>query len=88
MDWKLTLATFTTIFVAELGDKTQVATIALASQSKSTLSILIGVVVALALAGIIGVFAGRLFAQFINPQILKYTAGSLLIVMGIWMFVR
>ncbi len=88
MDWKLFLTTFATIFIAELGDKTQFAALGISSQSKSTLSVLLGVVLALGCAGTIGVIAGRLLGNFLNPVYLKYAASLLFIVMGVIIFFR
>ncbi len=84
MDWKLFFITFGTIFIAELGDKTQFAALAASSQSKDTATVWIAVVLALALAGTIGVFAGRVLGEFIQPQALRWISGSLFIVVGLW----
>jgi putative Ca2+/H+ antiporter (TMEM165/GDT1 family) len=72
MDWKLFTATFGTIFLAELGDKTQFAAIAASAQSKTVTEILLAVVLALALAGALGVLAGKTLAQFISPEIMRW----------------
>jgi len=77
-------STFGAIFLAELGDKTQFAAIAVSAQSKSTLEILLGVVFALALAGALGVVAGRVLAQIINPAVMRWVSGSSFLVMGVW----
>ena len=87
MDWKIFTATFGTIFLAELADKTQFAAIAASAQSKSTIEILAAVVLALALAGALGVLAGRVLAQFLDPSIMKWVSGILFIAMGIWILV-
>lgn len=84
MDWKVFFATFVTIFLAELGDKTQFAAFAASSQSRSTLTILLAVVVALSLAGGLGVFAGRLIGEYIKPETMRYIVGPLFIAMGCW----
>jgi putative Ca2+/H+ antiporter (TMEM165/GDT1 family) len=84
MDWKIFTATFGTIFLAELGDKTQFAAIAASAQSKSTWEILAAVILALALAGGLGVLAGKLLAQFIDPNVMRWISGALFIGMGVW----
>jgi putative Ca2+/H+ antiporter (TMEM165/GDT1 family) len=84
MDWKIFLTTFATIFIAELGDKTQFAAFAASSSSKNTLSVLLAVVLALSVAGVIGVLAGRLVGEFIKPDTMRYVAGSAFILMGLW----
>jgi putative Ca2+/H+ antiporter (TMEM165/GDT1 family) len=84
MDWKLFSTTFLTIFVAEMGDKTQFAALAASAQTRSTLSVWLAVVLGLALAGTIGVVGGRLLGEFINPQALKWVSGTLFIAVGVW----
>lgn len=88
MDWKLFLTTFITIFLAELGDKTQFAAVAASAQSNSTKEVLVAVVLALALAGAIGVLAGKVLAQFINPETMRYVSGGLFIVVGCWILFK
>lgn len=88
MDWKIFIATFTTIFIAELGDKTQFAAFALAAESKSTLSIILGAILALSIATLLGVLAGSLLANFINPEKIKYISGSAFILMGLWILLK
>ena len=88
MDWKIFIATFTTIFIAELGDKTQFAAFAAASQTKSTMSVLLGTVLALSVAGAIGVLAGSFLGNFIDPTKIKYFSGSAFILIGLWIFIK
>ncbi|MGE0763105.1 MAG: TMEM165/GDT1 family protein [Bdellovibrionales bacterium] len=82
MDLKLFLTTFLTIFLAEIGDKTQFAAMAAAAQAKSLIPVWLGVVFGLALAGTVGVFAGRMLSEWLNPQVLKYVAAGAFFVMG------
>ena len=84
MDWKYFFAVFGTIFVAEIGDKTEFAAIAAASQAKSTLPVILAVVLALSLAGILGCLLGRLLGTWVNPQVTKWVSGSLFILLGCW----
>mgnify|MGYP001561043905 FL=1 len=88
MDWKVFMETFMTIFVAEIGDKTQFAALAAASQTKSTLSVLLATVLALSCAGTIGVLAGSLIGNFIDPAKMRYIAGPLFVLMGFWILFR
>ena len=88
MDWKLFTATFGTIFLAELGDKTQFAAIAASAQSKTVTEILLAVVLALGLAGTLGVLAGKVLAQFLNPEYLRWISGVMFIGMGLWILLR
>lgn len=87
MDWKIFTSTFITIFIAEMGDKTQFAALAASSQSKSTLSVLLAVVLALGLAGTLGVMFGKILGTYISPEITKYLSGILFIAMGIWILI-
>jgi len=85
MDLKLFATVFGTIFVAELGDKTQLATLLFASRSpENLLMVFIGASAALVLASAIGVLAGGLLAQFLNPKTLTYAAGVGFILIGFW----
>jgi putative Ca2+/H+ antiporter (TMEM165/GDT1 family) len=84
VDWKIFTSTFVTIFLAEMGDKTQFAALAASSQTKSTLTVLLAVVLALGLAGALGVLFGRYIGTFVSPQHMKYISGTLFILVGIW----
>lgn len=84
MDWKLFASTFVTIFVAEMGDKTQFAALAASAQSKSTVTVLLAVVLALGAAGALGVLFGRILGQYFAPETMKWVSGTLFIAMGIW----
>lgn len=89
MDPRLFLTVFTTVFVAELGDKTQLATLLFAAKSPgSLLAVFLGAAAALVLASAIGVLAGGLVASFVNPKYLTYAAGVGFIVIGIWTLVQ
>ena len=84
MDWKILFGTFVTIFLAELGDKTQIATLAASAQASSRLEIWLGVVLALTLAGTLGVAAGKFLGSFLTPATLRYVSGALFLAIGIW----
>lgn len=84
MDWQIFFTTFTMIFLAEMGDKTQFAALAASAGTKSTMSVMLAVVLALSLAGVIGVVAGKYLGEFINPQYIKWISGSLFIGIGAW----
>ena len=88
MEMKLFAATFATIFIAELGDKTWFAAIAAAAQSERVWEVLLGVVLALALAGALGVLAGRVLAAYLEPNLMRWLSGGLFIAMGLWIWWR
>ena len=85
MDWKVFASVFGTVFLAELGDKTQLATVLFASKNTVSLwTIFAGAALALVLTSAIGVAAGALVAQYVNPKHLSYAAGIGFIVIGAW----
>lgn len=88
MNWPLFLSTFVTIFVAELGDKTQFAAVAAAAEATSIKEVLLAVILALSLAGTLGVLGGRLIAQYLNPEVLRYVSGTLFIAVGLWVLLK
>jgi putative Ca2+/H+ antiporter (TMEM165/GDT1 family) len=85
MDWKTFATVFGTVFLAELGDKTQLATVVFAAKSSVSLwTIFAGAALALVLTSAIGVAIGALVAQYVNPRYLSYAAGMGFIVIGAW----
>ncbi len=88
MDWKLFTATFATIFIAEIGDKTQFAAMAATSQTRSTMTVLLATVCALAIAGSLGVAGGTILSKYIDPEKLKYVSGTAFILMGVWILFK
>ncbi len=88
MDWKLFASTFLTIFVAEIGDKTQFAALAVASQAKSIIPVWLGVVLGLAVAGTLGVVFGKYLSTYINPNIMRYMASAAFFIMGTLILLR
>ena len=89
MDWKVFLTVFGTVFLAELGDKTQLATLLFASRSSVSLwTIFVAASAALVLTTAIGVAAGALVSQSLNPKYLSYAAGIGFIVIGAWTLVQ
>lgn len=85
MDFKLLLVTFWTVFLAELGDKTQIATFCFAAEGKSKLLVFIGSASALVLSSLIAVVLGYEISRFVPPHIIKTAAGCLFVLLGIWM---
>ena len=85
MDFKVMLTTFGMIFLAELGDKTQLATLSFAAESKSLVAVFIGSAGALILASLIAVVLGSGLARVIPADYIKMGAGVLFIVLGVWM---
>jgi len=85
MDWKIFLTIFGTVFLAELGDKTQLATLLFASRENVNLmTVFLAASMALIATSAIGVAAGSFVADQIDPRYLSYIAGVGFIVIGIW----
>ena len=89
MDWTVFVTVFTTVFLAEIGDKTQLATMLYAADAeRSRWSVFLGSAAALVVAAAIGVAAGALVGKAVPMQAIKWAAGIGFIVMGVWTIVR
>ncbi len=76
---------FTAVFIAELGDKTQLATMLFAADRQvNRLTVFIGASLALVVASAIGVVAGGTLSQFVTERQLRYIAGLGFIGIGLW----
>jgi putative Ca2+/H+ antiporter (TMEM165/GDT1 family) len=85
---KAFLSVFVTVFLAEIGDKTQLATMLFAAEAKSSKWIVFaGSALALVLAAAIGVLVGAQLERFISPRTLKIVAGVGFIAIGLWTIV-
>ncbi len=85
MDPRLLLTVFSTVFLAELGDKTQLATMLFAARGDHARgTIFLGAASALVLTSAIGVVAGALIGKYVSPRALSYVAGCGFIAIGIW----
>jgi putative Ca2+/H+ antiporter (TMEM165/GDT1 family) len=83
MDWHLLGLSFMIVFLAELGDKSQLAAITLSGQCRHPRAIFLGTASALVLASFLGVVLGGSLAQFLPTQLLKTVAAIGFAVMGI-----
>jgi putative Ca2+/H+ antiporter (TMEM165/GDT1 family) len=79
------LTTFTTVFLAELGDKTQLAALLLSAESGRPVIVFIGASLALISSSLVGVLLGRWLARVLPPQQLERLAGILMIGLGLWL---
>ncbi len=85
MDLKLFATVFSTIFVAELGDKTQLATLLYASDaSHPKLTVFAASAAALVITSALGVLAGSLVAEYVSPKVVRRVAGFGFIAVGVW----
>ena len=79
----IVFTTFVTVFLAEMGDKTQLTTITLSSTTNKPLAVFIGSSIALILATLLGALAGGSIANLIPAFLLKLLSGSVFLVLGI-----
>ena len=83
MDWKIFATIFAAVFIAELGDKTQLATMLFAAdKAVNKYTVFIAASAALVVATAIGVLAGSLLSEYIDEKYLHYIAGTGFIVIG------
>ncbi len=89
MDLKLLSTIFTSVFIAELGDKTQLATMLFASDKDiSKLTVFIGASLALVFTSALGVAAGSAISLYASEKTLHYLAGIGFIAIGVWMLIK
>jgi putative Ca2+/H+ antiporter (TMEM165/GDT1 family) len=85
MDIKSFAMVFGTVFLAELGDKTQLATVLFASkESLSLMTVFFAASLALLAATAMAVLAGATITQLVEPRYLSYIAGAGFVIIGIW----
>jgi putative Ca2+/H+ antiporter (TMEM165/GDT1 family) len=85
MDLRLFATVFATVFVAELGDKTQLATLLYASDaSHPKLTVFAASASALVATSALGVLAGGLLGELVSPRLLRWVAGLGFIAVGVW----
>ncbi len=83
------LTVFLSVFVAELGDKTQLATLLFAADRQAgKLTVFVAAALALVIAAGIAVLAGGFISKYIGAKYLSYLAGAGFIVIGIWTLIK
>jgi putative Ca2+/H+ antiporter (TMEM165/GDT1 family) len=85
VDIKVLLSTFALVFLAELGDKTQLATFCFAAESRSPLAVFLGSAGALVLTSLLAVIFGSMFCRMVPANYIKIGAGVLFVLLGLWM---
>jgi len=88
MDWKVLASTFGLLFLAELGDKTQLAVISMTCKTGKPWTVFLGAALALAIVSLIGALAGQVITQFVPAEVLSKIAAVLFVVMGIAMWFK
>jgi putative Ca2+/H+ antiporter (TMEM165/GDT1 family) len=87
MDWKMVAVTFGTVFLAELGDKTQLAALGMTADSKKPWAVFLGASLALVTVTAIGVAAGGVLQRWMNPSWIRQGSALLFIGIGVWLLV-
>lgn len=85
MNWKIFTATFLLIFLAELGDKTQLAALTLSAKEKTALTIFVAAVLGFALSTLIAVVLGTFGAKIIPTPIIEKVSAMVFIIIGLLM---
>jgi len=85
MDFKILLTTFGVIFLAEMGDKTQLAAMTMAAQTKKPWAVFIGASVALAAVSALGILVGSFLGDYVPLEWVKRIAAVAFIVIGVLM---
>ena len=79
------ITTFTTIFIAELGDKTQIATLMLSAESGKPVIVFIGSSLALISSSLVGVLIGKWLSTKISPSNFAFSTGLLMIIISTYL---
>lgn len=83
MDWRVFITTFGVIFLAEMGDKTQLAAMTMAAETKKPLAVFIGAAVALTCVSAVGVVVGGLLGHYVPISWVKRVSAVAFIVVGV-----
>lgn len=86
--YKIIISTFILVFLAELGDKTQLTTMMLSAESSSRIAVLIGSALALVCSSVLGVFIGSLINKYIPADFINTAASIAFIIVGILMLFK
>ena len=76
------ITTFTTIFIAELGDKTQIATLMLSAESGKPIIVFLGSSLALISSSVVGVLIGKWISKKISPSTFALSTGALMVIIS------
>jgi putative Ca2+/H+ antiporter (TMEM165/GDT1 family) len=88
MNWNALATVFGLVFLAEMGDKTQLAVITMTARTGSPVSVFLGASAALAAVTLLGVAGGGLLTRLVSPEILQRIAAAAFIVIGVVMLIR
>jgi putative Ca2+/H+ antiporter (TMEM165/GDT1 family) len=85
LDWRVLATTFAMVFLAELGDKTQLAALAMTARSRSPVAVFLGAVGALVLATFLGVALGQGVSRLVPPHYIQRAAAISFLAIGAFM---
>lgn len=85
MEWKMFWTAFATLFLAEMGDKTQLAVVAMTAKSKAILSVFLGASLALVLVTFIGILVGGMITQYVPVEWIQRIVALIFIAVGVLM---
>lgn len=88
MDLRVLWTACATIFLAEIGDKTQLAVFGGTAATRKPLEIFVGATVGLAAATAVGVLAGQWVGQAVSPRLLRIVGGLLFVGIGVWLLLK
>jgi len=88
MDWKLLLTTFVTLFLAELGDKTQLVIIGFAGSGKSPWTVFIGATAALIATSLLAVLVGAGLQKILPVKTVHLISGVLFVGIGLFLIIK
>ena len=83
--WRVFVSTFGAIFLAELGDKTQVAILLMSADSGQPWVVFLGAGTALIATSLVGVWVGQWLSKHVSPRTLDTVAGAMLLGITVWL---
>lgn len=86
MDWKVVLSTFGLLFVAELGDKTQLAVVSMVCKHDRPWAVFVGASAALVLVTLLGVLGGQAVYRLVPASLLRRVSSASFILIGVLMW--
>ena len=85
MDWKTSLSAFALIFLAEMGDKTQLAAISMVAKTRAPWAVFLGTSLALVLVSLLGVVFGQVLLHYVRVEVVHRIAAVAFIAIGVLM---
>lgn len=85
---KIIISTFFLVFVAELGDKTQITTMLLSAESNSRFAVFLGSALALVCSSFVGVVLGSILNKYVPPMVIQKTAAIAFVIIGLLLFLN